>query len=222
MNPARENEIGLKDVLAANLHETKNLMGQLMLRLDAMGTSEPPVREARFLCQQISDRMVQMLLLFELRGEQLKSQPEAHNPADFLLELRENARAWAGEQLVIESRDEGAPDYWYFDRALTEMALMNALHNAFRHARQRIELVTGMRGDCLYFSVRDDGAGFPDSVLHVAGGHSLPISRDGTGLGLYFARMIAAVHTNQGRSGSLELRNNESGSGAEFTLLLPK
>lgn len=221
MTDTMEEALARRDVLAANLHETKNLMAQLMLRLDAMTGNDPAVREARFLCQQINDRMVQMLLLSELQQDQFRPQAEAHNPADFLLELRENARAWAGDRLQIEMLDDGAPDYWYFDRTLTEMALMNALHNAFRHARSRIVLSTGLRDGGLFFSVCDDGEGFSPAILQAGGAHVAGISRDGTGLGLYFARMIAQAHVNQGRTGRLELRNADNPSGGCFALLLP-
>ncbi len=208
-------------LLSANLHDTKNLMGQLMLRLDALSGDDPGVRDARFLCQQVNDRMVQLLLLFEVRDGELKPQYEAHNPEDFLLELRENARAWAGERLRIEMRDDAAPDYWYFDRTLLEMAMMNALHNAFRHARQEIILSAGMHDGMLQLSVSDDGAGYPQGILHSAGDERLPVSQDGTGLGLFFAGKIANAHNNRGVRGRLKLDNASSGGGAVFSILLP-
>ena len=208
-------------LLAANLHDTKNLMGQLMLRLDAMPGDDPEVREARFLCQQVNDRMVQLLLLFEVREGDLKPQYEAHNPVDFLLELRENARAWASERLNIEMRSEEVPDYWYFDRTLLEMAMMNALHNAFRHARHAIVLSAGMHDGMLQLSVSDDGSGYPDDILHSAGDQRLPVSHDGTGLGLFFAGKIASAHSNRGVKGHLRLDNAPSGGGAVFSILLP-
>ena len=216
-----DQSLQMATLLAANLHDTKNLMGQLMLRLDALSGDDPGVRDARFLCQQVNDRMVQLLLLFEVREGDLKPQYEAHNPQDFLLELRENARAWAGERLRIEMRDDEAPDYWYFDRTLLEMAMMNALHNAFRHARQAIVLSAGMHDGMLRLSVSDDGAGYPPAILHSAGDERLPVSHDGTGLGLYFAGKIANAHNNRGVMGRLKLDNASSGGGAVFSILLP-
>ncbi len=221
MSTSAAEPMDFKTILAVNLHETKNVLSQLMLRLDSMDSTDVAVRESRFLCQQVSDRMVQMLLLYELQEERLQPQFEAHNPADFLLELRENAKAWAGGRLQVESADQGAPDYWYFDRALIEMAMMNALHNALRHARSQIWLRTGMRGERLYFSVTDDGSGYPQQVLQASREQMSSVSRDGTGLGLYFSALIAAAHTNQGRQGELMLQNCEQRGGAEFMMLLP-
>ena len=221
MKLAAQQAMDLKTILAVNLHETKNLLGQLMLRLDGMNSADVTVREARLLCQQVSDRMVQMLLLYEIQEERLQPQLEAHNPADFLLELHENAKAWASARVRVESADLGAPDYWYFDRALIEMALMNALHNALRHAKSQIVLRTGMRGENLFFSVTDDGPGYSQEMLQAPRDQMSSVSRSGTGLGLYFSALIAAVHTHQGRQGELVLQNCEQSGGAEFMMLLP-
>lgn len=216
-------KLDMKTVLAANLHETKNLMTQLMLRLDAMVVIDAAVRDARFLCQQINDRMVQMLLLYEMQSEQLKPSIEAHHPADLLQELAGNIRAWSGERVSVEYEvDDNTPNDGYFDRALLEMALMNAVHNAFRHATSRIVLRTGLREHRLYFLVEDDGQGFPPAVLESAHDACMPVSHNGTGLGLYFAALIARLHVNRGQRGALELHNRTQGSGAQFIILLPE
>ncbi len=220
MNTPETDGLAFKTVLAANLHETKNILAQLMLRLDNMDSHTAAVRDARLLCQQVSDRMVQMLLLFELQAERLVPQYEAHNPADFLAELRENARSWVDGHLRIDSEEDGAPDYWYFDRSLVEMAMMNALHNAVRHASARLVLRTGVRNGRLLFEVEDDGAGYSASVLSAQQDEPLPVSQDGTGLGLYFSALIARAHVNKGQHGELLLHNGEAG-GAVFSLLLP-
>ncbi len=221
METAAGTDMPLSIALAANLHDVKNLMGQLMLRLDALTCVDPGVREARFLCQQVNDRMVQMLLMYEVEDGTLLPTIEAHNPADFLLELRENAKAWVGDGLEIVMLDDQSPDYWYFDRALIEMVMMNALHNAVRHARHRISLGVQVQDGLLAFSVADDGDGYPVGVLQQAGYRRLPVSQDGTGLGLYFAGKIAAAHVNHGVAGRMTLGNVSSGSGALFTILLP-
>lgn len=210
----------LKTVLAANLHETKNVLAQLMLRLDNMDSQSDAVREARLLAQRVSDRMVQMLLLFELQTERINPQYEAYNPADFLAELRENARTWANDRLQIVSEEDGAPDFWYFDRSLVEMAMMNALHNAVHHAVGKLILRAGMRHGRMVLEVEDDGPGYPATVLSASREQTLPVSQDGTGLGLYFSALIAKAHVNQERQGELFLHNAATG-GAVFSLQLP-
>ena len=75
----------------------------------------------------------------------------------------------------------------------------------------------------LKIAVRDSGCGIPDSQLErifdryyqlenqIGGAHSW-----GTGIGLYFARSLATMHR-----GCLKAENQQVGTGAIFTLILP-
>ncbi|MHB1676922.1 MAG: sensor histidine kinase [Sulfuriferula sp.] len=212
--------IDLKILLASNIHEIKNLMLQLMLRLDAMDSSQADVADARLLCHRVNDRMVQMLLLFELQTEKLMLNLKAHSPTDFIGEFVRNAAALAGGRIIIEMREQNVPGYWFFDRELIEMAMLNAVHNALRYARQRIVISAAMANDTLILTVEDDGGGYPQRILDqpMATWAHTP---DGTGLGLFFAGMIAQAHVNNGRQGALVLHNKERDAGAIFILQLP-
>jgi K+-sensing histidine kinase KdpD len=110
------------------------------------------------------------------------------------------------------------PDLWFFDRALVEMAMINAIHNSLSHARSVIRIEADMVDGCLAFTVRDDSAGYPDTHPGQRIGGDESYSSRGTGLGLMFARMIAEAHENQGRIGELRLNND---NGAVFRFMLP-
>ncbi|MHB8848909.1 MAG: sensor histidine kinase [Burkholderiales bacterium] len=221
MKPSEPGTIDLKVLLASNIHEIKNLLLQLMLRLDTMNSVSADVIDARLLCRRVNDRMVQMLLLYELQTDKLRLNLIAHNPADFIDDFVRDAIALSGGRFIIERRTETLPDYWFFDRELVEMAMLNAVHNALRYARQRIVIGAGGTGNSLMLSVEDDGAGYPLPVLEQTLGVQVLKSDNGTGMGLFFARMIAEAHQNKDRRGALILHNKEDNSGAVFTLRLP-
>jgi signal transduction histidine kinase len=211
------------DMHAALMHELKNNLGQLTMALDDLPVLGLPehdakVDAARLICRRSGERLQQALLVYKAARGVLRPQVDAHSPIDFLRELDDAARSLGRGRLHIDTLiGDQVPEYWFFDRALVEMALMNALHNALAYARARIQLEADLTDGCLAFTVRDDSAGYPESILAQAGEPGVE-SVKGTGLGLHFARLIAELHDNQGRRGSLQLRND---AGAVFSLLLP-
>lgn len=221
-----QDEALLPAMLAASLHEVKNMLGELTLSLDALQQQCPQqaaqIEEMRFVTRQVSDRMVQVLLLYKNDAGVLRPNIEAIPPADLLEEMLVETCSLAGDRLVVSLEGEQAPPYAYFDRYLCEMALMNAIHNALRFAHGRIVIGVGRLGNALCFSVEDDGPGYVPAVLQRAiepGGHS----RDGgTGLGLYFADRVARLHCNNaGECGRVQLDNAGVLGGARFQLILP-
>lgn len=206
---------------ASEFHELKNQLGHLALALDEVAISLPASAEAlrapRINCRAIVDRLVQILTLYkEDRGGPLLN-IEARNPADFVEELVADCRGLAGTRLRIEACHALAPPFWFFDHYLVQIALLNALHNALKYARARIEIAAEAVDGGLLLSVRDDSDGYPEHIL-ANQGMAPGKSAGGTGLGLFFAQSIARAHENQGRVGHLRLENRD---GARFSLWLP-
>jgi signal transduction histidine kinase len=119
---------------------------------------------------------------------------------------------------------EGIGLVWV-DRDRILQALRNLLDNAVKYSTNggAIEVRVAVAAERLHISVRDEGAGIPESemqrILGVfergAGSTEVP----GSGLGLYITRGIAERH-----GGELSIRNvSESGraGGAIFTLIIP-
>lgn len=212
----------LNTLAAASMHEIKNLLGQLTLSLDGIAAAGCPgvaeqISGARFACRRIVDRLSETLTLFKLEGGHFTPHIDAHPPIDFLEDLLHEARTLTAGRFIIELAQDHAPPFWFFDRELTASALMNALHNALNFAHTRITLSAAQEGDYLIFRVADDGPGFPPALLD--GDFNAPIaSKQGTGLGLYFAHSVGEAHQNKGRSGKIALANRD---GAVFSLYLP-
>jgi signal transduction histidine kinase len=212
-----------QDLYAALLHEMKNNLVLLTLTLDGIphtgaADHDAPLDEARLLGQRVSERLMQSLFLY--KGEQggmILNAIDAYCPADMLKDIAAQARSLARHlEVSVEVGDE-VPPFWFYDRNMLEMALINAVHNSISYARERMVLKAEVRDGMLAISVRDDSDGYPPHILEaVAEGRTL--QSNGTGLGLRFARLIAEAHNNRGRCGALRLYNDD---GAVFEIDLP-
>jgi signal transduction histidine kinase len=109
------------------------------------------------------------------------------------------------------------------DRELVVRVLGNLLSNAikFSECGRELELRTAQEGNEAVVSVRDFGAGIPEEELprvfekyyRVTGGKASQVG--GTGLGLYFVRLVVEAH-----GGRVDAQNL-SPTGCQFTVRLP-
>jgi signal transduction histidine kinase len=219
--PANRDGFDIAVLMASEFHELKNQLGHLTLVLGDIAAEHPDsaalLTEPRLICQRIAERLVQVLTLYKSGVERLDLNIEAQSPIEFLEEIAAQAAGLAGARLEVTVHADAAPPFWFFDRYLVEMALLNAVHNALQFAREKIELSAAASGDGLVFVVRDDSRGYPSHILDNQG-HNLGKHATGTGLGLFFAHTIAEAHENKSRRGRLTLANED---GAVFSLWLP-
>ncbi len=104
------------------------------------------------------------------------------------------------------------------DREIFYRVLENAVSNALRYARTRVELEIALAGQRLRLRVLDDGPGFSQRML--TNRHSLYYSEDHAGghmgLGLAESRVLAGLH-----GGELRLSNRpEGGAAVEITMMV--
>ncbi len=101
------------------------------------------------------------------------------------------------------------------DRALAQ-ALINLLDNAAEAGATHIVVAVARDDDQLVLAVRDDGHGFPPSILgNIGKPYQSSKDRQGAGLGLFLSTNVLRT-----LGGTLDARNLLSG-GAEVTLRLP-
>ena len=203
----------MNDLYATIIHDVKNQLAELALRLGRREDTQPEME----LAMSAARRLSEMLLAHREASNLLRANADTVNPADFLAILAAEYRELF-PALSIEIDTGRAPSCAFFDDALVHMALANALHNACRHALLHIQLAAYEQNDMLILEVSDDGPGFPDSILATEGKSPSAVSGSGTGLGLYLACKIAELHQLQDRHGSVELSNAPGGC---FRMLLP-
>lgn len=234
----------MDSLVATVIHDAKNslaVLGVLLAQARGRVGSVPELQRAETLATQINTQLVQLLVLYRAGEGSLRLTVDDQNLTDFLeevlVDLALTAEGTDTGQAALETdflpaREIGV---WAFDAYLVKFVLLDALRNARRHARQRIRFSMarategGMR--CIRFDIEDDGPGYPADMLCVqdggdskdGGANNCPVTATGSGLGLSFARLIAAGHaTPDGQHGALELANDGLGQGgARFTLFLP-
>lgn len=200
--------------MAAVVHDIKNQLAELALRLGGRGDAATEME----LAMNASRRLTELLLVHQEESNLLRANPDTVCPEDFLdMLLTEYRELFPALDFVLDV--ENAPACAFFDDALVRLAFANALHNACRHAQRCIRLSASPQGGFLVLEVRDDGAGYPEAILAGGGKQPSATSGRGTGLGLYLAGKIAERHQSGGRHGRIELANAEQG--AVFRMLLP-
>lgn len=209
-------DLDAKTVLAAAVHEVKNLVGELSLNLENYYRRHPDAETEKMqaLAKVLQNRLVQILILQKADQDILTINTDVQNPGEFLDEVAADAQLMIPANVTLEcsNQAEDVP-FWFIDRYLVSQVLMNAIHNALKFTRSKITLVCREEEGGLNFTVEDDGPGYPDLPGYRAelkGGES----RSGTGLGLLFNERIAAAH-----GGRVSRANAD---GARFTLWLPK
>jgi signal transduction histidine kinase len=226
--PDKKPPVELATLLAGNIHEVKNLLGQLFLGLDEAAVTaqaECPklaqrLVEMRMTGRRVHDRLLHILTVYKAESGFFAANLDAYDPAEIIEDLALEAGSLAATRLNIETSSL-APASWYFDRYLVESALTNALHNSLRHAATRIRLSAREEDGYLVLSVEDDGKGYPRQLLD---SDEQPLhngSQGSTGLGLYFSRTAAAAHRNRDKAGFVKIGNGGTLGGAVFSLWLP-
>lgn len=209
-------------LVAAAIHDAKNALMALDTQL-AEAACRPASADfpaMRAGTARIAAQLTELLTLYRAQNGALRLAIDDHDLADFIDDLvAELGPPPAGIALVVDQGAAARLGAWAFDAYLTKLALLDALRNALRHARSQVTLALGSPvGGGISFIVGDDGPGYPADVL---GSGPVASTGGGTGLGLAFARLIAARHaTPNGRHGRVELANRPEG-GARLEFILP-
>ena len=218
------------DLLANSVHDIKNSIGLLLTAADALSIAIPPASHARAdVCtlqheaRRINYDLMHLLGLFKFertRAAVHLSVVDCHELLAELAAFNAELLAQRGIILVTECRlaSEG-----YFDRELVLGVLNSVVNNAFRHAQTGVTVTCDVRDGYTVFSIADDGAGYAPKLLVADFDQPGPSAHrhSNTGLGLYFARRIAAMHEHRGRQGRVALRNEADNGGGCFELWLP-
>lgn len=209
-------------LVAAAIHDAKNALMALDTQLAAAECrpASADFRTMRAGTARIAAQLTELLTLYRAQNGVLRLAIDDHDLTDFIDDLvAELGPVPAGITLAVDAGAASKLGAWAFDAYLVRLALLDALRNALRHARSQVTLALATPvGGGIGFSIADDGPGYPADVL---GGGAVASAGGGTGLGLAFARLIAARHaTPGGRHGRVELTNRPDG-GARLELILP-
>lgn len=233
--PTRLDSTDFLALFASNVHDIKNSLSLLLGELDSQNfctnsncETVEKITQLKYQGKLVNDRIIQLLEVFKINNSQYTINQDYTNVKDFLTELVIYFQSFMrGGKLTIDlDCDEDL--CWFFDPNLVSGAIHNALNNSFRYANTKILVSAKVEDDFLIICVDDDGRGFPqaileqDSQMDSAQINMSFLNGGSTGLGLYFAHMVARLHTNNDTLvGYTRLENGGVFSGASFILALP-
>jgi two-component system sensor histidine kinase SenX3 len=224
-------KLDISTFLLSSIHDMKNSMGVMAAYLQGALAAQEQVRGAArektalalYEAQRVTDHLIQLLAIYKIEQAFYPFDPQDHALTDLAHEAMARVVDLAELRNVELACDCSDDLYGWFDHELVFGVVVQALHNALRYSKSRVKLSVQAHESGVRIRVEDDGPGYPDFLLAQGNGRDRGISFEtgSTGLGLYFAGVVASMHKGAGHSGSLRLENGGSLGGGCFVLELP-
>ena len=224
-------QIDFASVLASCVHDMKNSLFMLLQSIEQLAEGENlpeqhqhELAKLHYEAYRVNTNLMQLLGLYRIEKKRLPLQIEEYFVIDLFEELiAKNTLYLTNRNIEIQSHvDEDLA--WYFDNDLINNLLTDVVNNALRYCKKNIILSARLTlDDELEIEIHDDGEGYPQQMLNFSLDQTMEFDMKGgrTGLGLYFASLIANSHKNKNRHGRIALCNGGQLGGSVFTLTLP-
>ncbi|MGF6666908.1 sensor histidine kinase [Pseudomonas sp. SC3(2021)] len=226
-----EHALDFSTVIASTVHDMKNSLAMLMqahsqwlARLPQAQRSGAEQGVIDFEFAHLNGMLVQLLGLYKLGVNQMPLQPAYHELDDFIeAQLAAHQEVFASRGIIATYEVDPLSPLGFFDRELVASVLGNCINNAIRYARESLLITVSDEAGQLVLSINDDGDGYPAEMLERQADYVQGINHGSgsTGLGLYFANRIAALHQRNGVVGHTEISNGGPLGGGVFSLYLP-
>jgi two-component system, OmpR family, sensor histidine kinase SenX3 len=228
---AENEKLDISTFLLASVHDMKNSLGMIASHLEgalAEATEmEPNARkktaQALYETQRVNDHLIQLLALYKIEQTFYPFDPQEQSIADLAREALARAQPLADSK-NIQLECECAEDlFGWLDYDLVFGVVMQALHNALHYTQHHVLLSSAVQGTGVVIRIEDDGPGYPDFLLDHGDGarRGINFETGSTGLGLYFAGIVARLHQAGPHTGRIYLENGGRFGGGCFVLELP-
>ena len=224
-------EFDYSTLLASSIHEVKNSLNMLLNTIDNVSTGcenhQCGTRESlsyiKYEGTRISDDLIELLAIYRIRNNQYMVNIDEHSVSGFLNEILLQHETTFRYKNIRQSLDCSDDLIGYFDRDLLSVVMSNVINNLYKYTRDRLDISAGQSGDYLLIQIRDNGEGYPEWMLSPEPTQQQTIRTDmaGTGLGLYFSRLVCGIHKNKGREGYITTTNDGIDGGGCFSIYLP-
>lgn len=232
MEQENASDINFADFIASSTHDMKNslsiqigfleeLMGECRDKIDA--SMQNRLGHTIYEANRMNMNLIQILSLYKL-GKSIYPIDIAEQSVNEVLEevvlQNQSIMGYKGISVSVECEENC---YWYFDRDLVSGILVNALNNAYNYTTDKILIIAKVSNGMLEMRVEDNGRGYPQSLLqaNIADSKGVSFSTGSTGLGFYFSSLVAGMHKNAGKQGSLTIENGGTYGGGCFVVALP-
>lgn len=225
-------EMTMGNFLVSSVHDMKNSLSVMANFLESALAQTPDqtaplyrqTRQALYETQRINDHLIQLLALYKINQDFYPFDPQEQNLADLATDALSRVANLAQVNGINLEYDCPTDLLGWFDYELILGVLVQALHNALHYTRDNVLcLVAADPRGGITIRIEDNGPGFPDFLLKQGAAHHRGVSfgTGNTGLGLYFAAVVAAMHRSGERRGSSRLENGGRLGGGCFCLELP-
>lgn len=224
-------QIDFSSVLAANVHDMKNSLCLLLQSIDELSdkaqqnndSSCNELAKLHYEASRLNSNLLQMLSLYRAEKQQLPINIDEHYIIDIFDEVITKNQIYLDNKRIEVKLDVADELCWYLDIDLIANLLNDVFINAMRYTKNQIHIQAVIQNDQLVLCVNDNGDGYCESMLQQndLSMQALNLSAGHTGLGLFFAKIIANAHQNGDRSGEISLKNGGQLGGSLFKLTLP-
>lgn len=228
-------DLDFSAIIAVAIHDMKNSLSLLLQSIDSAASSvedgneeaHQNINSVRYEANRMNTTLVQILSLYRADANALPLNVDECFVSDLFEEVVGSNESYIKKQNINIDVNIDNDLSWFLDRDLVYLLINDVLINAVRYGCNNIELnaqiITEHEVQKLKLVVKDDGSGYPQSMLEMSEIqlNHFCISEGRTGLGLFFARLIANAHKNKAHHGHIKLSNDPNNGGSVFELILP-
>lgn len=224
-------KIDFSTVLASAVHDMKNSLCMLIQSIEHLGHSSSAdnpqqadeLASLHYEASRLNTNLLQLLSLYRAEKHQLPLTIEENYVSDVVEEMLAKNELYIEKKGLTIELEVSADLCWFFDLDLIGNLLNDIFINAMRYSKNLIKISAAIKNDQLEITIEDNGEGYPQHMLELIDMpmQDLNLTTGRTGLGLFFARMIANAHKNNKKSGKIELNNGGIYKGSIFKLILP-
>ena len=229
---SKQNPLDFSTILATSVHDIKNSLFMLLQSIENLDLADNLTDEQHksfadlhYQTSRINSTLMQLLSLYRDEKQQLPIYIEENSVNELLEDLIDRHRLYLNTHDINVTITINDDLYGYFDSDLIGYLLGDIFVNALRHTKGKVRISAFNEENFLILQVEDDGDGFPEHMLDVNDKenefHNFNANKGRSGLGLLFAKKIAAAHKSKDLKGQILLENKPDNTGCIFTLRLP-
>lgn len=224
--------IDFSSVLAAAVHDMKNSLFLLIQSIETLSDTLSPqdtkareqVASVHYEASRLNTNLVQILSLYRAELESLPITVDESFIKDLVEDVVGSNALYVAQKNIEIHVDIEDDLNWYLDSELIYLLLNDVIINAMRYGTSKI-LVSAFidDNDALTLKVEDDGNGYPLGMLSKSLEDlcDFELSQGRTGLGLFFAKLIANAHSQGDKKGTITLSNGGCLGGSVFEAKIP-
>jgi len=223
-------KLDFSDILATSAHDMKNSLFMLLQSIEHLSQDDSlnmaqhqAFADLHYQTSRINGTLMQLLALYRDENKHLPVYIDEYSVTEMLEEVIEKNKIYLNCHDIAISIEADDALMGYFDQDLVAYLIGDIFVNALRHSKKMITLRAFFKDQYLNIQVEDDGQGYPSHMLAMSQDETAGFNANTgrSGLGLLFARKIAAEHKNNALQGHILLENRDDTNGSLFTLRLP-